>query len=218
MREKSVCVCACVSHSTSCMFIQLIACTAQTHTNTCERAELPHTLLILMPAHPISSQFLGLIIKYETDLCVSWMWLRHSVNHTLLKYFLIAASAGTFCWSATAVIGLTRVRLRHRLRRFGHFQSIPKCACVCVNAHDRCRAHPGSDSTLQRCTEFPFCCKGERGSCWRAASQPRPIASPSAPLKRLHCSQQSEAREWAKESYEARRWGRGWGGGRWARA
>ena len=46
--------------------------------------------------------------------------------------------------------------------------------------------------------------------CWRKESEPQPIASPFAPLKRLHCSQKSEARECAKGSYEARRWGRGW--------
>lgn len=61
----------------------------------------------------------------------------------------------------------------------------------------------------------PPCSNVQNSPLLKGREQAVPIPSPLAPLKRLHCSQKSEASKWANGSYEACRWGRGWGGGCW---
>lgn len=132
----------------------------------------------------------------QTCVCLSWIgpWL--SVNHTLLWCVLITASAGTFLLEHYDRFNMCSSAQRAHSEWLRSLEYLE--VCVCVNSHDQRWAHPGSDPTLWRCTEFPPCWRGERERLASSFTE-RPVASPSAPLKRLHCSRQSEARKWAEE-------------------
>lgn len=131
-------------------------------------------------------------------------------GHGRTVYYETVINKSESVWSTTVNVSLSRVRLHCVLR----IQVAVEFFYECLNSHDRCGAHPGSDSTLQpRADFFPPLASGEKEtrSSWASgftAAAPRSL-SVCPPLKRLHCSWESRAREGAKESHEARRRGRG---------